>query len=66
MKPPPCFEDKDARKRIKGLCKENKIDVKLLIDLIEVAQGRSGAGYREGISAEISQKIDEFIRRSKT
>jgi hypothetical protein len=64
MRPPPCFDDRETRNKLESLCSTNKIDTQLLIDLCEVVYGYSGSGRKEGVTAEISQCIDNFVSRS--
>ncbi len=64
MSLPACFSDKEAKKVIQKLCKENEIDVLLLQDLCEVFIQFSGAGRKDGVVAEFNTIIDRFSKRS--
>lgn len=64
MSLPACFSDKEAKKVIRKLCKENDIDVLLLQDLCEVFIQFSGAGRKDGVVAEFNTIIDRFSKRS--
>lgn len=61
MRPPACFEDPEAKKLIKRLCKEHGIDELLLADLVGVVQQYSGSGRREGVTSDISSALDRFL-----
>ena len=64
MRPPACFEDREALGLIKQLCKKSDIDVKLLEELCEVIQRHSGSGRRDGIVSEFNSCIDNFLQRN--
>ena len=64
MRPPPCFDDRDTRKKIESLCQANQIDTQLLIELCEILYTYSGSGRKEGITAEFTQCIDNFVTRT--
>lgn len=63
MRPPPCFDDREARKHIEQLCTKADIDVKLLEELCEVLQRFSGSGRKDGIVSEFNGILDAFIAR---
>lgn len=65
MKPPPCFEDKDTRKIIDQLCADNRIDVELLENIVEIVQNYSGSGRKESVTFDINQCISNFIYRTE-
>ena len=62
MRLPACFEDSEAKKIIKNLCKEHRIDEELLSDLVEVVQQYSGSGRREGVNSDITSALDRFTK----
>lgn len=62
MRLPACFEDPEAKKLIKSLCKEHKIDEDLLADLVEVVQQYSGSGRRDGVTSDITSALDRFLK----
>lgn len=64
MKPPPCFQDRETKKQIDEICERNEIDARLLEELCEVVQGHSGSGRKEGITAELTARIDAFLDRT--
>lgn len=64
MKAPPCFEDPEAKKVIRRLCQQHRVDTELLKDLCELIQDHSGSGRRFGIDAEIAGCLDRFLARS--
>jgi len=61
MRAPACFEDPEAKKLIKRLCKEHRIDELLLADLVGVVQQYSGSGRRECVTSDVSSAIDRFL-----
>jgi hypothetical protein len=63
VRTPSCFDDREARQRIKALCEQNSIDLKLLTDLCEVTQGYSGSGRKDGVMSDLTEKFDEFLQR---
>jgi hypothetical protein len=63
MKAPPCFDDPECKKVIRGLCEEHRIDAALLKDLCELMQQHSGSGYKRHIDSEIALSIDRFLER---
>lgn len=65
MKSPPCFHDLETRKQIDEICLKNDIDRSLLETLCEVVQGYSGSGRKDGITADLTARIDAFLERSK-
>lgn len=64
MKPPPCFEDPEAKRMIKQICEEHQIDVDLLKDLCELVGQFSGFGKRFGLPDDIASIISRFISRA--
>jgi len=64
VRPPPCFDDVETRRRIQQVCELNSIDVNLLIDLCEVVQGYSGSGRKEGVTADLTLCFDAFLARA--
>ena len=48
MKTPPCFEDPEAKKVIRQLCQQHRVDTELAKDLCELIQDHSGSGRRFG------------------
>lgn len=64
MRPPPCFDDPETRKRIQQVCDQNAIDMNLLTDLCEVVQSYSGSGRKEGVTADLTLCFDNFLARS--
>jgi len=64
MKPPPCFDEPETRRKIEDICAQNSIDVKLLMELCEVIQSYSGSGRKEGVMSDITGCIDTFLDRS--
>ncbi len=60
---PACFKDNETRLIIEELCTKNGIDIRLLEELIEVMQKYSGSGRREGITFDITEVIDSFLKR---
>ncbi len=64
MKPPPCFEDPEAKKMVKRICEQHQIDIELLKDLCELVSLYSGSGRRFGIPDEIATIISRFISRA--
>lgn len=62
MRLPACFDDSEAKKMIKSLCKLYRIDEDLLVDLVEVVQQYSGSGRREGINSDITSALDRFTK----
>ena len=66
MKAPPCFEDSETKKLVRGICQDHKIDMELLKDLCELVQERSGEGRRFGLEAEISDILSRFINQRAT
>jgi hypothetical protein len=66
MRIPACFEDKDTRQIIDGLCKTNRIDFQLLVDLCETIQKYSGSGRKEGVTSDIAACIDAYLQRDQT
>ena len=63
MKAPPCFEDTETKKIVRGICEEHRIDIDLLKDICELVQERSGEGRKFGIDAEISDVLSRFINQ---
>ena len=63
MRLPACFEDKDARRIIDGVCEANQIDSQLISDLCEIAHSYSGSGRSHGITEDIIRCITEFEAR---
>lgn len=63
MRPPACFDDREARRLIDGLCKKSEIDVKLLEELCEVIHEHSGSGRKDGIVSEFNTCLDSFLDR---
>lgn len=66
MRPPPCFEDRETRKKLEVICSANQIDMQLLIELCEVLYTYSGSGRREGVTADINAAIESFLQRTGT
>ena len=64
MRPPPCFEDRETKKRLEAICATNQIDTDLLVELCEVVYDYSGSGRREGVTADINTAIESFLQRS--
>ena len=64
MRLPPCFVDRETKRKIEALCQQNQIDVQLLADLCEVVHNYAGSGRREGITADIGQSIENFAARA--
>ena len=60
-----CFVDAEAIKAIKKLCRENDIEMSLLIDLCEVVAMHSGSARKEGVIEDISQCIDRLLERNQ-
>jgi len=65
MRTPACFEDRDSRPIIEDLCKKNKVDIQLLIDVCESIQKYSGSGRKEGVTGEIATCLDAFLQRER-
>jgi hypothetical protein len=65
MKQPAFFEDREAKKEIERLCKDNEVDLLLLKDLCETVGKHAGSGRKEGIILEITECIDRFIKREE-
>lgn len=65
MRRPACFDDRESRRRIAQVCAENQIDEQLLIDLAEIVEKFAGSGRRDGITADINQAIDDFLKRTE-
>jgi len=65
MKVPPCFEDAEARRIIRRICDENRVDDTLLKDLCEIALEHSGSAKRFGIDDQIADAVSRFIERNK-
>lgn len=65
MRPPPCFDDKESRRIIDQICRQNNVDANLLVELCEVVHNYSGSGRPEGINHEIAQAIDSFVQRNE-
>lgn len=63
MELPACFVDNESREIIIELCKKNGIDIQLLEELIEAMQKYSGSGRRDGITSDITEVIDSFLKR---
>jgi len=63
MRPPACFEDREALRLIEQLCAKSNIDAKLLEELCEVIQRHSGSGRKDGIVSEFNACIDNFLQR---
>lgn len=61
MRSPACFEDPEAKKLIKALCAEHRIDELLLVDLVGLVQQYSGSGRRDGVTSDISSALDRFL-----
>lgn len=66
MRTPACFEDRETRNIIDGLCQKNNIDLSLVLELCEVVQRLSGGSRKEGLASEISGCIDAYLSRSKS
>ena len=66
MRTPACFEDSDTRAIIDELCKRNKVDIQLIIELCDVVEKFSGSGRKEGLASDISTSIDAFLARTQT
>jgi hypothetical protein len=66
MRTPACFEDTETRAIIEELCRKNKVDLQLVLDLCEIVQKFSGSGRKEGLASDISTCIDSFLTRGKT
>ena len=64
MELPACFVDIESREIIEELCKKNGIDIRLLEELIDTMQGFSGLRTKEGVTFNINEIIDSFIKRS--
>ncbi|MSP34069.1 MAG: hypothetical protein EXR06_04125 [Rickettsiales bacterium] len=64
MELPACFVDIESREIIEVLCKKNGIDIRLLEELIDTMQGFSGLRTKEGVTFNINEIIDSFIKRS--
>jgi hypothetical protein len=64
MKAPPCFHDRDTKQQIDDICEANDIDALLLEELCEVVEGHSGSGRKEGITADLTARIDAFLERT--
>lgn len=64
MRPPACFDDREARRLIDQLCKKADLDVTLLEELCEVIQRHSGSGRKDGIVSEFNTCIDAFLQRN--
>jgi hypothetical protein len=65
VRTPACFEDRDTRPIIEGLCRKNNVDLQLLIDLCEVTQKFSGSGRKEGVTNDVAGCIDSFLHREQ-
>lgn len=63
MRTPACFEDRDTRRIIEEVCRRNRIDLQLLIELCEVVQKFSGSGRKEGINNDIATSLDAYLER---
>lgn len=63
MRPPPCFDDAEARKVMDTICRANTVDVALIRDACEVVLKHSGTGRADGVNEDVTQCIDGFIRR---
>jgi len=64
MKAPPCFDDPEAEKVLKRICEENGIDLRLLKDLCKITLDYSGSGRADGVTADITHCIDDFVVRA--
>jgi len=65
MRPPACFDDREARRLIDQLCKKHVVDVLLLEELCEVIGRHSGSGRKDGIVSEFNTCIDAFLERHR-
>lgn len=65
MKPPPCFEDSETKRIIRGICDEHHVDPELLKDLCEIVNEHSGSGKRFGLPEDIEGVLDRFVTRAK-
>lgn len=66
MRIPPCFHDQETKKHIESICTKNDIDRRLLEELCDVVQGYSGSGRKDGITADLTAKIDAFLERNRS
>ena len=64
MKAPPCFEDPETTKMIRGICENHKLDVQLLTDICELVLEHSGSGRRFGLDDELASIVNRFLSRS--
>lgn len=63
MRAPPFFEDPEASPLLSSLCKESKVDKRLIKDLCALVIENSGKARVEGIDAEISDALDRCLER---
>lgn len=57
----PLFEDETARSILEELCKEHRVSLELLEQLLSIQRANLGRGKQIGISQEFSAAISEFI-----
>ena len=61
----PCFREEDSALMIDKVCDEHGIDRVLLEDLCSVQIEYSGSGRPDGINADISRVLEEFMARAE-
>lgn len=54
----PLFEQSDARDALKKRCREAKIPIKLLLDLVEAEMEQFGKQRRRGLRERFDQLLD--------
>jgi hypothetical protein len=63
---PPCFSDSAAKKLLREICAEHKIDKDLLHELCEKVSEHAGKGRIDGIDDEMDQILDRFHERDSS
>ncbi len=64
MNLPPSFTDPEAKKMLRKLCQENRVDVELLQELSALMLEHSAKSRIDGIDEQIASLIDGFLSRS--
>jgi hypothetical protein len=64
MNLPPCFTDSEAKRAMRQLCAEQRVDVELLQDLCSLMHEHTGKARIEGIDDQIATTIDRFLERA--
>jgi hypothetical protein len=61
----PILSDPDAKKILRGLCKDHNLSMDLLSQMIEIQRDNLGKGRQIGITQDFSAALADFLESQK-